>query len=145
MRTVIVIVLSLFLVSPVLADAGVDALVLADHAEAAGSAAVVAPIVVPDPLAAPVESVSMLTKLYKSGAWIGLGILIAFFALSIAAKKVAWLKEGKRAVYCSAALGGLALLAVPASQGSTPNAAMFLAAAIAAVTLALNPTKPGEA
>lgn len=135
-------------------DAGVvivPAMVDGGAGSADGSTVVAAPVApaatpapIPDPTEAPGEALSMMSKLYKSGAWIGLAILASFFTLSIAAKRVAWLKEGRRAVYCSAALGGLALLTVPASQGTTPNLSMVVAAVIAAMTLALNPTKPSE-
>lgn len=130
------IMLGAFRIGEALAD-GSGSAVTAPALDA-GSAA--APL--PDPIAAPSETLSMLTKLYKSGAWLGLSILVAFFALTIASKKVAWLKHGRRAVYCSAALGGLALLTVPATQGTTPNISMLVAAFGAAISLALNPTKP---
>ncbi len=118
-------------------SAAIDAGVVAD----AGSAA--APVI-PDPLTAPGDSVSILTKLWKGGAWAPFAILLAFFALSIAAKKIEWLRTGKRAAYSAAALGGLTVLVGAASQGQTPNIAMIASALMATIALALNPAKPSE-
>ena len=96
--------------------------------------------VIPDPLAAPGDSLSLASKLYHSGAYVALAIVVAFFALSVAAKKLAWLTQGKRAAYTASALGALTLLAVPASQGTTPNATMIVTAVMTAVALILHPT-----
>ena len=144
MRLIVALCLAMLVVVPVVAYAD-DPVVAADHAAgSAASAPAAAPAAVPDPLDSPIESASLLSKLYKSGAWVGMAILVAFFGLSIASKKVKWLKEGKRAVYSAAALGALAMLSVPASQGNTPTVGMVVAALGAAITLALNPTKPSE-
>ena len=97
---------------------------------------------VPDPVADPLASLSLVEKLYRSGALVATGIVAAFFALTYASAKVAWLQTHHHAVYVSALLGGLALLVGPASQGQTPNASMLVSAAVAAVALALNPKKP---
>lgn len=144
MRFIAALCLVVFVSAPVAAFAS-DPIVAADHAAGpAASAPAAVPAAVPDPLESPVESASLLSKLYKSGAWVGLSILVAFFGLSIASKRVKWLKEGKRAVYSAAALGALAMLSVPASQGATPTIGMIAAAIGTAITLAMNPTKPGE-
>lgn len=128
--------------SVALADgSGSDAIVLLDAGVGSGSA-VAAPVVVPDPLAAPGDSISLLSKLYHGGLFFDLGILVAFFALTIAAKKWKWLQDDHRAVFVAAALGALTILSVPAAQGTTPNIQMILGALITAVGLAMNPKKP---
>ncbi len=96
---------------------------------------------VSDPVAAPADALSLVEKLYHSGAWFCLGIVAAFMALRWASQHVDWLEEDHRAVYVSAALGGLAVLIVPATQGATPNVSMILSACVTAVALALNPKK----
>ena len=72
-----------------------------------GSSAEPAPL--PDPLEAPGDSIGLLTKLYKGGQIAALSVLVAFFALSIASRKVKWLQEGYRKVIVSSALGAIAL------------------------------------
>lgn len=98
--------------------------------------------VVPDPIASPSDAMSLLVKLWHGGALIAGGILVAFFGLTVASRKISWLQEDHRAVYVAAILGGLALLAVPAADGNTPNLSMILSAVIAAIGLAINPAKP---
>lgn len=119
----------------------------APSVEAAGSAAA-APAAdepaLPDPLEQPGESLSLLGKLYKGGQIAALSILAAFFALTIASRKIKWLQEGYRKVAVSAVLGAAALLAAPAASGTTPNLSMIVGALIAAVTLAINPAKKQE-
>ncbi len=90
----------------------------------------------PDP-----ESLSTLAKLYQSGAYIPLAILVLFFALRYASTHWAWLEQGKRAAYAAAGLGGLATLVPPAAQGTTPNASMLVAAVLAVMTLLTSPAK----
>lgn len=101
-----------------------------------------APVVLPDPTVAPLDAASDLQKLYRSGAWMPLAILTAFFLLVVLQKKWVWLSAGNRKVYVAAAIGGLAILAVPASQGTTPNLAMVVAALGAALALWTNPKPP---
>lgn len=95
----------------------------------------------PDPTADPMSTLSMWTKLYKSGAFFALGIVVLFSVLYVADKQIAWLREGKRGVYVAAILGGLAMIFVPVSQGTTPTLAMFLTVVSTAIALVINPTK----
>jgi hypothetical protein len=85
--------------------------------------------------------VSTLDKLYHSGAWICLGILITFLALRAAKSRVPWLQEDHRAVWVSAFLGGLALLVVPAAQGTTPNLSMIMVALVTVFSLHADPKR----
>jgi len=55
-------------------------------------------------------------------------ILLGFFGLQVAERKIAWLRIGWRKVACASVLGGLTLLAAPASEGKTPNASMLFGA-----------------
>lgn len=97
---------------------------------------------VPDPIANPVAALGTLQKLYASGAFVDVGILVAFFGLSFASSRIAWLQTDHRAVYVSAILGGLTLLVAPAAQGTTPNLQMLVGAAVTVWALAQNPKKP---
>ena len=85
---------------------------------------------------------SVFDKLYHSGAWICIAILVLFFALRFASTSWAWLRDDHRAVWVSAILGGLALLVVPASQGTTPNLSMIIGAIVTVASLHANPKKP---
>jgi hypothetical protein len=102
------------------------------HAQAVGSANAAA---IPDPATAPLETLSLAEKLYHSGAYLCLGILALFLGLRYASQHVAWLEVPGRAHYVSAFLGGLALVAIPASQGSTPNLSMIVVAIGTVVSL----------
>lgn len=97
----------------------------------------------PDPVADPVATGSLVWKLYKGGALVP-AILVGLFAVCIfLSRYVKWLSEGKRAVWMAGALAGLALLAEPASRGTTPNLAMIVAALSAMTALILAPeSKP---
>jgi hypothetical protein len=128
---------------PVIPDAGV---VDVGSGSGSGSAIVVATtgsgtpsVVIIDPSSDPSATLSMWVKLYKSGAFFALGIVVLFGILYVLDEKIAWLREGKRGVYLAAALGGLAVVFVPASQGSTPTLAMFMTALTTAVALIINP------
>jgi hypothetical protein len=89
--------------------------------------------------------VSAIDKLYHSGAWLCLGIVAVFLVLRYAATHWAWLKEDHRAVWVSAILGGLAILIVPATQGTTPNLSMILTASFTVLALHADPKKtPAE-
>ena len=93
----------------------------------------------PDPTADPLATISLWTKLYKSGAFFALGILVVFTGLYFADKQIAWLQQGKRGVYVAAGLGCLAVLVVPATQGSTPTLAMIFSALTTGIALVVNP------
>lgn len=95
------------------------------------------PAAAPDPIGHPVETLSTLEKLYKSGNIFALVIVVLFCGLAVAVKEDSWFREGKRAAYFAGALGVLAVLAVPAAQGNTPNLQMFLTALIPAIALLL--------
>ena len=82
----------------------------------------------PDPLADPAASLSLFAKLYHSGAYLCLGIVVVFAGLRWASNHITWLEAPNRAHYVTAALAGLALIALPASQGTTPNLSMIVSA-----------------
>ena len=88
------------------------------------------------------DPTTTIDHLYSTGAWFCLGIVLAFFALRWASQHIAWLEQDHHAVYVSALLGGLALLVVPAAQGTTPNLSMLLTALVTVIALASNPKKP---
>lgn len=120
------------------------------HAQGSGSAVVdvgsgsgsgSAAIAAPDPISHPGETLSMLGKLYHSGAFFALGIVALFCLLYVLDTKIAWFREGKRGAYFAAALGGLALIVGPATQGTTPNIGMIGSAFAAAIALVINPKK----
>lgn len=93
----------------------------------------------------PDPDISTLDKLYHSGAWVPLGILLVFLGLRAAKSRVIWLQEDHRAVWVSAILGGLATLIVPATQGTTPNLAMIIGAVVTVASLHADPKKtPAE-
>jgi hypothetical protein len=71
---------------------------------------------------------TVLEKLYHSGAWLCLAILVAFYALRFASTRISWLEAPGRAHYVTAILAVLAVIVVPASQGTTPNVGMIVAA-----------------
>lgn len=96
---------------------------------------------IPDPIAAPGDALSLAEKLYHSGAFMCLGIVVCFIVLRLASTRVPWLEQDHRAVYVAALLGGLGVLVVPASQGTTPNASMLLTATLTVISLAMNPRK----
>lgn len=102
----------------------------AAHAQAfdtGSGSALVAPSI-PDPVTSPIEALSSVDKLYHSGAYLLLGIVLVFMGLRWASQHVAWLEVPNRAHYVTALLAGLALVAVPASQGATPNLSMIVVA-----------------
>jgi hypothetical protein len=93
------------------------------------------PPVLPDPVAAPIESAGLLLKAYKGGGLIGALILLAFFGLSLAQRWVAWLRQGWRRLVVSSLLVGLAMLCERIAAGTTPTLAMVMGAAGAALAL----------
>lgn len=136
---------------PVIPDAGVvldggsgSALVAAGSALGSGSAATI-PSVVVDPTADPAATMSMLSKLYHSGSFFALGIVLLFGIAYFLDEKIAWLRRGKRGVYLAAAIGGVATCVGPAINGTTPNTAMIVTVISTCVALILKPTtKNGE-
>ncbi len=96
----------------------------------AGSGAVVnvTPPVLPDPVAAPLDSASILFKLYKTGHLIPMAIVLLFFGLKLAQRWVTWLKTGWRKLTVASVLGGLMMLAERAINGETPNMSMLAGA-----------------
>jgi uncharacterized membrane protein required for colicin V production len=103
---------------------------------------------VPDPVADPVESVSFVVKLWKTGTLPATIIVAAFLALTFVARKVKALQKGYAALGAAAALGGLAILVEPASRGTTPTLQMVWMALLAAGAIAVKgkyePTAPSE-
>lgn len=85
----------------------------------------------------PDPDISTLDKLYHSGAWLCLAIVVAYLLLRFASAHVAWLQVPGRAHYVTAILAGGALIVVPAAQGTTPNISMIVAAFSAAIALFL--------
>jgi hypothetical protein len=84
---------------------------------------------------------STIETLYRSGAWLCLGIVAVFLALRYASAHVGWLKVPARAHYVAIALAALAVVAVPAAQGTTPNMQMIMSALGAGLALVLPGTK----
>lgn len=110
-----------------------------------GSAAIAAPQAapaLPDPIAAPVESVSFVVKLWKTGTMPAAIIVGLFLLLTALSRKVKWLQSGYAAIATAALLGGCSMLIERASAGTTPNASMFATALITALALALKPKQP---
>jgi len=105
---------------------------------------------VPDPEADPEGAIAALTKLYKDGALTPFFIVLGFFALVYAERKVAWLRTGYRKVAVSSLLYGLGMLVERAITGTTPNLSMWVAAIGAALVFAfksygVKPTEPAQA
>lgn len=96
----------------------------------------------PDPIAQPVESVSFVVKLWKSGTLAATLIVALFLGLTAASRKIKFLQSGYAAVVTAALLGGCTMLVERAAEGTTPTAAMFLSALVTAVALALKPKQP---
>lgn len=95
--------------------------------------------VLPDPVADPVESVSFVVKLWKTGTMPAAIIVALFLLLTALSQKLKWLQRGYAAIATASLLGGCSMLIERAAAGTTPNAAMFMSALVAAVALALKP------
>jgi hypothetical protein len=94
---------------------------------------------VPDPVAAPVETASLVQRLWKSGAILP-ALLVGLWALLLLARKwVPWLSEGKRAVYLGIAVTFVGAFVERAAAGSTPTLGMLLAAAATAIGAVMSP------
>jgi hypothetical protein len=89
----------------------------------------------------PDVNVSVLEKLYSSGAFFCLGILVLFFVFRYLTKHWHYLRDGQRHVWAVALVGGLATLVVPATQGATPNTNMIVMVAITIVCISTDPKK----
>jgi hypothetical protein len=76
-----------------------------------------------------------ILSLYQHGALIPACILALYLGLKWGSTRFAWLEAPNRAHCIAIVLGGLAVLAVPASQGTTPNASMLLVAIVTALSL----------
>jgi hypothetical protein len=92
---------------------------------------------VPDPTTDPTATVSLLSHLYSTGAFFCLGIVGVFIALRYASTHVALLEKPGVAHYVTVILAVLAVFAIPAARGTTPNASMLIIAASTALTLLL--------
>jgi hypothetical protein len=92
---------------------------------------------IPDPVTDPTATVSLLSHLYSTGAFFCLGVVVLYLALKYASKHVAWLEVPGRAHYVTVAIAVLAVFAVPASQGTTPNTSMLMVAFGTAMSLLL--------
>lgn len=98
----------------------------------------------PDPATQPAESISLVEELWRKGQISQALIIVAFVVLTFASKRVPWLRGDHRAVYVSAGLAAIGMLAEAASRGTTPNTSMVLTAILAAITLTLNPRAPAQ-
>jgi hypothetical protein len=98
----------------------------------------------PDPVAQPIESVSLLVETWKGGTLPATIILGAFFLLSFLSRKVKALQKGYVAYGIAVALGGLAILVEPASRGTTPTWQMVGMALITAAALAAKAKLGGD-
>jgi hypothetical protein len=101
--------------------------------------------VVLDPLEQPAESIGFVEKLWRSGAWTSVGIVVAFFVLVALRNRVAWLAVGSRALIVTAALSGLSFLVDGIANGRTPNASMLIIAICMSLAQAQNPKPPPPA
>ena len=131
MRLIVALCLAMFAASPALADGSADPVVAADHA-AGSAAAAPAPAstveALPNPAESPIESASLLYKLYKAGHLIPAIVVFAFFLLTLLSRWVAWFKTGYRKLIVASTLAGLAMIAERAAAGTTPNLAMLFGA-----------------
>jgi hypothetical protein len=93
----------------------------------------------PDPLQDPAASVGIVEKLFRSGAITSALIVAAFMVLVVLRARVSWFSQGWRAVWCSAALGGLSLLVDSIQSGLTPNISMLIVAGTTTAALAMKP------
>lgn len=82
-------------------------------------------------------STDILAKLYSSGAYLPLGIVLVFLGVTWGSRHLSWLQVPNRAHYVSATIAGLAILVGPATQGTTPNVSMLLAAIGTVIALIL--------
>ncbi len=112
-------------------DAGADAAVAEPNTMTVSvTATSTGDLVAPGPAIVTVEQISTLTKLWRSGTFACFAIILVFVGLS------AWGKlDKKRAFYAALGVASLAGLVEPASRGETPNAAMFVNAAMVAVSI----------
>ena len=76
-----------------------------------------------------IPSADTVFSLYHSGAFFCAGIVAVYLIGRWAAGDVGWLKDPVHAHYVTAILAALAVIAIPASQGTTPNMSMLLTAA----------------
>lgn len=73
-------------------------------------------------------TIDSLTALYHSGGLFVVALVATYGGLKWLSTGWAWLAIPKRAHYVTAIIGGLGVIAVPASQGTTPNLSMILTA-----------------
>ncbi len=104
---------------------------------------------VPDPVADPEGAIAALTKLYKDGALTPFFILLGFFALVYAERKITWLRTGYRKVVVASLLYGLGMIVERAITGTTPNLSMLVGALGASLVFAFKsygarPTQPAS-
>ena len=118
-------------------DAGPE---LAPVPDVGSGSAVAIPVAapLPDPVEAPVESIGLLARAYKGGGLVSALILGLFFALTLAQRWVAWLRQGWRKLAVSSLLVGLAILCERIAAGTTPTLAMVMGAAVASLALLTN-------
>jgi hypothetical protein len=83
----------------------------------------------------PAVAGSFVYRLYKAGHFVPAIIVGVFFGLTIAQKRIAWLRVGYRKVAVSAAIAGFGMLAERVASGTTPNIGMLAGAIGAAFTM----------
>lgn len=76
-----------------------------------------------------------ILALYQHGALIPAGIYALYLGLKWGSTRFAILEKPNVAHWVAIALGGLAVIAVPASQGTTPNLSMVIGAVVTALSL----------
>ena len=99
---------------------------------------------IPDPATDPTAAISTLSHLYSTGAFFCLGIVVVYLALRYASTHVAWLEAPGRAHWVTVALAVLAVFAIPAAQGTTPNVSMLGSAAATLLALLLPGAPPAK-
>lgn len=124
---------------------GLAGLSLSTAAADTGSGSAASVPALPDPIANPVESVSLVVKLWKSGTMPAAIIVGLFLVLTVLSRKVTRLQKGYAAIIIASALGGCSMLIERAASGTTPTAQMFMGAIVAALALALKPTPTPKA
>ena len=115
--------------------AGSGSAVVTVNAGSGATVVVEAPSALPNPAEAPIESASLVVKLYKAGHLIPALIVLAFFGLMLAQRWISWLRTGYRKLAVSSVLGGLVMIAERAAAGTSPNLMMLMGAIGAAFAL----------
>lgn len=122
-------------VEPFDAGAGSAGSALAPAAAGGSAVAAVEAPKLPDPVADPVESVSFVVQLWKTGTLPATIIVALFLTLGFLSYKITALQKGYAALIVASVLGGAAILIEPASRGTTPTLQMVWMSVLAAVAI----------